>query len=397
MKDLFSSKVHIPPSATVTINTIAQQKKKAGERVFNLSAGEPIMNTAQYLKETVDWAMENGQTLYPPVAGIEELRDRASKWMNDLYKTNYNVKNTLISCGGKFGIYLLFQCLLNEGDEVITIAPYWVSYPPMVSLFGGRPVIVQTEEKDHWKVRPGQIAEAITKKTKMLILNNGSNPTGVLYTEKELAEILNVCKEKNIIVMSDEVYSGLTYDGKTYTSCGSFWDHSDHVVVIQSCSKNFGMTGWRVGMVFAPEEIIKKLITVQGQSITGTSIISQWAAIAALEKSHKITPEINKEMKRRRDVFTDTFNELFPEADLKAPHSAFYSFIPMKAFGRDFYDDVKFCERALEEGNVAMVPGTAFGKPGYVRASFGAKPEELKDALKALAAYLQNLDTGSAK
>jgi aspartate/methionine/tyrosine aminotransferase len=355
------------------------------------------MNTAQYLKETVDWAMENGQTLYPPVAGIEELRDRASKWMNDLYKTNYNVKNTLISCGGKFGIYLLFQCLLNEGDEVITIAPYWVSYPPMVSLFGGRPVIVQTEEKDHWKVRPGQIAEAVTKKTKMLILNNGSNPTGVLYTEKELAEILNVCKEKNIIVMSDEVYSGLTYGGKTYTSCGSFWDHSDHVVVIQSCSKNFGMTGWRVGMVFAPEEIIKKLITVQGQSITGTSIISQWAAIAALEKSHKITPEINKEMKRRRDVFTDTFNELFPEADLKAPHSAFYSFIPMKAFGRDFYDDVKFCERALEEGNVAMVPGTAFGKSGYVRASFGAKPEELQDALKALATYLQSLESGDPK
>jgi len=392
MKDIFSSKVHIPPSATVTINTIAQQKKKSGQRVFNLSAGEPIMNTAQYMKETVDWAMDHGQTLYPPVAGIDELRTRASNWMNDLYKTNYEVKNTLITCGGKFGIYLLLQSLLNDGDEVITIAPYWVSYPPMVTLFGGRPVIVDTQESDGWKVRPGDIAKACTSKTKLLILNNGSNPTGVLYTEDELREILKVCKEKNIFVMSDEVYSGLTYD-KDYVSCGQFWDHSDHVVVIQSCSKNFGMTGWRVGIVFAPEEIIKKLITVQGQSITGTSIISQWAAVAAFEKAHKITPEINKEMKHRRDVFTNTFNELFPGANLKAPHAAFYSFIPMKAFGRAFHDDVKFCERALEEGNVAMVPGTAFGKPGYVRVSFGAKPEELKDAVKALAGYLKSLDT----
>lgn len=389
MKDIFSPKVHIPPSATVTINTIAQQKKKAGERVYNLSAGEPIMNTAQYMKETVDWAMENGQTLYPPVAGVDELRSRASQWMNDLYKCNYNVKNTLITCGGKFGIYLLLQTLLCDEDEVIIIAPYWVSYPPMVTLFGGRPVIVDTQEQDHWKVRPAQIEAAASAKTKLLILNNGSNPTGALYTEHELKEILQICKEKNIIVMSDEVYSGLTYDGKDYVSCGSFWDHANHVVVIQSCSKNFGMTGWRVGMVFAPEEIFKKLNTVQGQSITGTSIVSQWAAIAALEKAHKITPEINKEMKHRRDVFTDTFNELFPGADLKAPHSAFYSFIPMKAFGKDFHDDVKFCERVLEEGNVAMVPGTAFGKPGYVRTSFGAKPEELKAALKALAEYLQ--------
>jgi len=393
MKDLFSSKVHIPPSATVTINSIATQKKKAGERVYNLSAGEPIMNTAQYLKETVDWAMESGQTLYPPVAGIDELRAKAVEWMNKNYKSNYAPKNTLITCGGKFGIYLLLQALLNDGDEVIVISPYWVSYPPMVSLFGGRPVIVQTEESDHWKCRPGQIAAAAGPKTKLLILNNGSNPTGVLYTENELREILKVCQEKNILVMSDEVYSGLTYDGKEYTSCGSFWDFADRVIVIQSCSKNFGMTGWRVGMVFAPEEITKKLITLQGQSITGTSVVSQWAAVAALEKAEKITPEINKEMKHRRDIFTDTFNELFPAANLKAPHSAFYSFIPMHAFNRDFRDDVKFCERALEEGNVAMVPGTAFGKPGYVRASFGAKPEELKDALKALAEYLKKLES----
>ncbi len=390
MKDLFSSKVHIPPSATVTINTIAQQKKKSGQRVFNLSAGEPIMNTAQYMKETVNWAMDHGQTLYPSVAGIDELRTRAAQWMNDLYQTNYQVKNTLITCGGKYGIYLLLQSLLNDGDEVIIISPYWVSYPPMVTLFGGRPVIVQTEEEHGWKVRPEDIAKACTSKTKMLICNNGSNPTGVLYTEQELQDILKVCKEKDILIMSDEVYSGLTYDNKAYVSCGSFWEHADRVLIVQSCSKNFGMTGWRVGIIFAPEEITKKLITIQGQSITGTSIISQWAAVAALEKSHKITAEINKEMKHRRDIFTNTFNELFPGANLVAPHSAFYSFIPLTAFGEaGRIDDVKFCEHALEDGNVAMVPGTAFGKPGYLRCSFGETPQELQDALQALAEYLR--------
>jgi len=392
MKDIFSSKVNIPPSATVTINSIAQQKKKSGERVYNLSAGEPIMNTAQYMKESVDAAMEAGKTLYPPVAGIDELRENATNWMNKLYKTNFIAnKHTLVSCGGKFGIYLLLQALLNDGDEVIVISPYWVSYPPMVELFGGRPVIIQTEESDGWKVRPEQIAAAATEKTKLLIFNNGSNPTGVLYDEKELREILKVCKEKNIIVMSDEVYSGLTYD-KPYISCGSFWDHQDHVVIIQSCSKNFGMTGWRVGFVFAPESITKKLVTLQGQSITGTSIVSQWAAVGALAKAEIITSEINKEMKNRRDVFTNTFNELFPNANLKAPHSAFYSFIPLKAFGTYHDDDVKFCEKVLEEANVAMVPGSAFGKPGYVRTSFGAKPEELKDAVKQLADYIKKVN-----
>ena len=385
---MFSSKVQIPPSATVTINTIAQQKKHAGQRVYNLSAGEPIMNTAQYLKETVDWAMDQGQTLYPPVAGIDELRARAAHWMNDLYKTSYTEKNTIVSCGGKFGIYLLLQTLLNDGDEVIVIAPYWVSYPPMTKLFGGVPVIVETEESDGWKVDPKAIEKACTAKTKMLILNNGSNPTGALYTKKELRSILEIAQKNNVIVMSDEVYSGLTYDDFEYVSCGSFEEFRDTVVVVQSCSKNFGMTGWRVGFVFGREDIIKMLVKIQGQSITGTSIISQWAAIAALEKAHKITAEINAEMKRRRDIFTDTFNELFPNK-IKAPGSAFYSFIPLTAFGVKEKDDVKFCEKALEEGNVAMVPGAAFGRPGYLRCSFGEKPQELKEALKALADYIK--------
>ncbi len=388
---IFSSKSQIPPSATVTINSIAQQKKKAGERVFNLSAGEPIMNTAQYLKEAVDSAMDQGQTLYPPVAGVEELRASAAEWMNKNYKTKYQTANTLITCGGKFGIYLALQALLNDGDEVLMIAPYWVSYPPMVKLFGGVPVILDTQEKNNWKISAAEIEKACTSKTKMLIFNNAANPTGVLYSKEELKDILDVAKRKGILVMSDEVYSGLVYDGREFTSSAEFEEFKDQIIVIQSCSKNFGMTGWRVGFIFASEEIIKVMIKLQGQSITGTSIISQFAAIAALKNANKITSEINTEMCHRRDVFINTFNELFPNK-ITAPESAFYSLIPLTGFGpatlSKFPDDVKFCEKVLEEGNVALVPGSAFGKPGYVRASFGANPEELKDALKQLKSYL---------
>lgn len=348
-----------------------------------------MVNTAHHLKDAVDLALDKNQTFYPPIAGIEDLRASATRWMNDTYQTRYETKNTLITCGGKFGIYLLLQALLNEGDEVIIIAPYWVSYPPMAILFGGKPVIVDTEEKDGWKVRPEQIKAACNEKTKLLILNNGSNPTGAIYSESELKEILEICKEKGVLVLSDEVYSGLTYDGKIYVSCASFPDYSDGVIVVQSCSKNFGMTGWRVGMVFAPEEIIKKLTMLQGQSISGTSIISQSAAIAAFGKAKEITQEINREMESRRNIFTDTFNASFPGANLKNPQSALYHFIPLKAFGIPETDDVKFCEQALKKGNVAMVPGTAFGKPGYVRTSFGGKSEEIVAAIKALAGYFR--------
>lgn len=387
--DFFSVKTRIKPSATVTINSLARQKEQCGERVFNLSAGEPILDdTTRYLKGTVDFAMKTNQTFYPPVAGIDELRLHATQWMNDLYKTRYKKQNTLITCGGKFGIYLLLQALLNEGDEAIIIAPYWVSYPSMVKLFGGKPVIINTEEKNGWKVSPEAIKHASGPRTKLIIINNASNPTGVLYSKKELKNILKIASRKNLIVLSDEVYSGLIYDDKQYISCASFRQFEERVVIIQSCSKNFGMTGWRVGFVFGSEEIINMLIKIQGQSITGTSSISQWAAIAALQNAEKITSHICKIMRQRRDLFVNTFNKLF-KSKIRAPQSAFYSFIPLTAFGTIEKDSVKFCKKALKGANVAMVPGKAFGKEGYVRCSFGAKPKEFTAGLLALAKLLK--------
>jgi len=388
----FSSRVNIPSSATVTINSMAQQKKAAGERVFNLSAGEPIVNTSRYFADTVNSHLTSGMVPYPPVAGLDELRELASDWINKNYKSSFTAKNTLISCGGKFGIYLFLQAFLNQDDEVLVMAPYWVSYPSMIKLFGGKPIIVATDADHDWKVKAEDLRNSCTDKTKILIINNAANPTGVLYSREELEEILAVAKEKNLLVLSDEVYSILVYDEQEYHSCASFPEYADRVIVAHSCSKSFGMTGWRVGLTFAPEEVAQMLIKLQGQSITGTSVISQWAAISAMKQSDVITREIRDEMEKRRNFFIENFNRLF-KSNLKAPQSAFYGFIPLSAFGKTKFselqnNDVAFCENLLGSGNVATVPGSAFGQPGYVRTSFGAEIPELQASLEAMHRFL---------
>ncbi len=383
----FSPLTDIPTSATIAINTLAKKKRQAGERVYNLSAGEPMIATPQVIIEAAKKAIQDDKTKYPPTAGITPLRLAMTEWMNRKYNTNYDVDHTLVTCGGKFGLYILFQALVESGTEVLIPAPYWVSYPSMVALFGGIPKIVKTSESDGWKVEVEELENLYTSKTKILILNNGSNPTGVLYTREELEKILEWCSEKDIIVISDEVYSGLVYDGGEYNSCGSFGKLSNNVVVVQSCSKNFAMTGWRVGFVFAPVEIVRTLIKLQSQSITSTSGISQWAALGAIENADQIVSEIRTEMQIRRDVLVQARNKFFGR-ELYTPQSSLYAFWPINSFGVNDAESVRFCERVLEEGNVAMVPGKAFGQDGYVRVSFGETTDELEEAMEALRRYL---------
>lgn len=388
----FSIKTQVPPSATVTINGIAQKKKASGERVYNLSAGEPIVEKAYYFKEISKWVLQNNQTNYPPVPGLQPLRDAAAEWMNNMYQTNFNAENILVTCGGKYGIYLALQALLDPNDEVIIMSPYWVSYPGMVELCGGKPVIIQTEENNSWKAKPSDIQQACTPKTKLLIINNAANPTGILYSRQELKELLDVAKKNNLIVISDEVYSGIVYDS-TFISAGSFPEYQENTIIIQSCSKNFAMTGWRVGFVFGPTEFIKIITKLQGQTITGTSIVSQWAALEALKNAEQIMKEIQQEMQERRNIFIDTFNNLFTQ-NLQKPEASFYSFLSLNVFNQntkiDTTNSVNFCSKLLEQANIAIVPGIAFGKEGYVRFSYGAKPEELIEALNALKKYLSN-------
>lgn len=378
----------ITPSATVAINSLALQKKQAGERVYNLSAGEPMIDTAENIKQAAINAIRENKTHYPPVAGLPELREEATIWLNYNYGGNYQPENVLVSTGGKMGLYLLLQALIAPGDEVLIVSPYWVSYPSMVELFGGMPKIVEGKEKNNWRVELEDLKKNCFAKTKILILNNGSNPTGVLYSRKEIETILEFAVEKNLFVISDEVYSGLVYDNNQFISCASFPKFRNNLAVIQSCSKNFAMTGWRVGFVFGEKNLIQVLTSLTSQSTSGVATVSQLAAVAALQNSKIIMPQIQAEMQKRRDVFCDAFAENFGVA-LTKPPSGLYCFIPLATFGTKVSDSVQFCQNMLSEANVAMIPGASFGHEGFVRCSFGERPEELELALKHLADYLK--------
>lgn len=379
----------IKPSATVEINSIAQNKKAAGERIFNLSAGEPIIDPIEIMQEAGIKAIKEGKFRYPPVAGLPELREESVKWHNRLYGTSFNSNNIVITAGGKFEIYALCQTILNPKDKVLIITPFWVSYSDIVELFGGVAKIIKTNYENKWKVSVEDLEKNYSKKTKMLILNNASNPTGTIYTGNELREILKWAASKDILVISDEVYSGLVYRENKFISLGSFPEYKDNVVIIQSCSKSFSMTGWRIGMMFANEEIIKKIIILQSQSTSGAPTVGQWVALEAIRNADMIMNNIKNQMEERMKFFIDKFNLLF-DADLEYIDSALYAFVPMSKISKKYGEDsIKFAKELLEKVNIATVPGEAFGQDGYLRFSFGERVAELELAINALYNYVQ--------
>ena len=366
----------IQPSATVLMNSLAEAKKASGVRVFNLSAGEPKVKTNQIILDSAIKFINQGEIFYPLTEGLPQLRKLATNWINNNYACNYQDDECIVVNGGKFGLYLLLQHLLTSGElgvsnpEVLIPAPYWVSYPTIVRMFGGKPSILNTSEATNWKITPADLIATITKNTKILILNNGVNPTGVVYAPTELSAILELANKHGLLVISDEVYSGLVYDDKPYVSCGSYAQYRNNVIVIQSCSKNFAMTGWRIGFVFAPTRFIKAISILISQTTSGVSPISQYAAIAALENAKLITANIKSEMQRRRDVLLTALDREFNiefNIKLAPPHSALYMFVALDKLGvKSGISSEDFCYRALDEANVAIVPGSAFGVDGFV-------------------------------
>ncbi|HVV68255.1 MAG TPA: aminotransferase class I/II-fold pyridoxal phosphate-dependent enzyme [Gammaproteobacteria bacterium] len=380
-------------SATVMINSLAQQKMAAGVKVYNLSAGEPHLPPHKQVVAATLAVLEQGKIFYPPVAGLPELKQLAAQWMNDSYQCQYKTQNCLVVNGGKFGLYLLLQLLLQPQDEVIIAAPYWVSYPAITQIFAGNPVIVPTTPGNGWKLTLANIKKAYTDKTRILLLNSGTNPTGAVYSRRELAAILKFAAQHDLLVISDEVYSGLTYQDDLYVSCGSFPEYQDRVIVIQSCSKNFSMTGWRIGFVFAAENLISQLTSLVSQSTSGVAKVSQCAAIAVLAKAKQVNTWVRRAMHKRRDVLLSALNTYF-KISVDPPIAGLYVFISLKELGIKKMGSPEFCRLALEQANVALVPGEAFGKEGFVRFSFGVQERDLKEGVKALAQFCTKLSVG---
>lgn len=387
-------------SATVLINTLAQSKKAAGIRVYNLSVGEPKMTTPEVVRQGAIKFVEVGDIPYPSPAGLNELRSAAANWMNQSYVTNYKAEECIITTGGKFAIYLMLQYLCGSNSplkadptdkiSVIIQAPYWVSYPSITKIMDANPVIVNSTEAGGWKLTPEMLKAAYTPECKILMLNNGVNPTGIIYTRSEMQALMATANELGLLVISDEVYSALVYTDDEYVSCGSFPEYKDNTIVIQSASKSFAMTGWRVGFLFARKDLIDVMSALSTQSTTGVSLICQHGALAAFKNAEQINAWVRDTMKVRRDIFVDSFRKHFG-IQLEYPKATLYVFASLASLGVKNLNDEEFCIRALEEANVATVPGSAFGQPGYVRFSYGADEGDLDGGLENLAKFIKSL------
>ncbi len=366
-------------SATVAIHSMAAEKKARGEKVYNFAAGDPILASHPLIVKAVQERMEKEMVLYSPVSGLSELRSLAANWVNTEYDCAYEVDNTLVTAGGKFALFAAMQLMLSEGDEVLIPSPYWVSYPQMARLFKAVPVILPTTEENQWKLSVETLRRHCSNRSKILILNNPGNPTGNLYTKKELQEILKAAEEANIFVIADEVYSEMIYDDVRFFSCGAL---CSKVLVVQSCSKNFALTGWRIGFAFGPKELIRSMAALQSQSTTAPSTVSQWAAVAALKNSSEISQSVRSAMRKRRDLFIDTFNRQF-KCTLPKPTAGLYAFIPLSIFQRSL-DSAELCTELMTKSNIACVPGIAFGQEGYLRMAFSETEDVLHEGLLAL-------------
>lgn len=360
------------PSPTNAVNAEMNRMRKAGMRIYNFGSGDPVVpNHPAILKEAAK-AISQEISPYAPVAGLTEVREAAAQWMNRRYKSAYGIDQTIVTCGGKFALFAALQVLLDPGSEVLFAAPFWPSYPDIITLAGGVPKPVAIDEKSHWKITPEDLKRHAGKRTRVFLFNNGCNPTGALYSKEEVGALLKAAHEAGLYVLSDEVYSEIVYDGAKYISCALFPEYSNRTVIVESCSKNFAMAGHRVGFAFAEPGIIKNMIAVQSQTTTGTSFVGQRAALAALQHSKETSALVREAMDQRRKLFFRTYNELFGTS-YKPTVSALYFFVRIKGG----------CEEILKTAHVALVPGAAFGMEGYARFSFSESEEDIVKGLKA--------------
>jgi aspartate aminotransferase len=374
--------------------TIAMAKKgrelaAKGINVINLSFGEPDFQTPQHIKEAAKKAMDEGFTFYTPVAGYPDLRKAIVAKLKRDNNLSYEMENIVVSTGAKQSLANVILCLVNPGDEVIVFSPYWVSYNEMIKLAEGTPVIVNGEFENDYKVAANQLEAAITPKTKAIMYSSPSNPTGSVYTKEELKAIAEVvARHENIFVIADEIYEYINFEGK-HESIATFEEIKDRVITVNGFSKGYAMTGWRVGYIAAPKWLADACDKMQGQITSGTSSISQKAAIAALEGDMEPTRQMTEAYRRRRDMVLELMKDI-PGFKTYLPQGAFYIFPEVSAlFGKRNGDTVisnatDLCMYLLNEAHVSTVTGEAFGNGDCVRISFAASDDSLKEAMRRI-------------
>jgi len=375
----------IKPSPTLVVASRAAELRAEGRDIISLGAGEPDFDTPAHIKEAAKNAIDQGFTKYTVVDGIPELKAAIMAKLKRDSDLEYHAKQILVSCGAKHSIFNAFEALLSPGDEAVIPAPYWVSYPDMVLLCDGKPVIVESGIETGFKITPEQLEAAITPRTRLLMLNSPSNPTGVCYTRADLAALGEVLlRHPRLVVVSDDIYELITWGDAPFcnivTACPGLYERT---VVVNGVSKAYAMTGWRIGYAAGPEVLINAMKKVQGQSTSCAASISQVAAAAALDGDHQCVTDMVKVFKERHDYVVERLNRGNGVRCLPA-QGAFYAFPDVRGAldaMPEVKDDVALAERLLVDAGVALVPGSAFGAPGYLRLSFATSSEQLSKAL----------------
>ncbi len=400
----FSDRIlKVKPSPTIAVTSMASLLKSQGVDIIGFGAGEPDFDTPENIRKAAINAIETGKTRYTPSGGLPELRNAVVTKLKRDNNLEYKPSEVIINCGGKHSFYNLMQVLLNDGDEVIIPAPYWVSYPDMVLLAGGKPVIISTEAGSGFKITPEQLKSSITSKTRAVVINSPSNPTGAAYTFEELKKLADVLEKTDIIPISDDIYETILFDGFKFSNIANVSEAmKKKTVVLNGCSKTYAMTGWRIGYMAGDQELINKIDIIQSQSTSNPTTISQWAAIEALTGDQGVLAKMMVAFQRRRDFVVKELNSM-PGVNCFNPDGAFYAFpgvsgvYELKGWNKisekyqDPYKSSSLCAYLMEEARTAVVPGIAFGNDRYFRMSFATSDENLKEGLKRIRAALEKL------
>jgi len=377
----------IKPSATLSVSAKTRELQAQGIHIINLGVGEPDFDTPEDIKNAAIEAIHQGQTKYTAVEGMLDLRKTIAAKFAKENQLQYSPKQILVSCGGKQSFYNLAQALLNSGDEVIIPAPFWVSYPDMVLLADGKPVIIWAGSEQNFKITPIQLEKAITPKTRLFVLNSPSNPTGIAYTRSELEELGKVLSRyPDILIATDDMYEHILWRKEPFCNIvNACPDLYKRTIVLHGVSKTYAMTGWRIGFAAGDETLIQAMCTIQGQSTSGPCSMSQWAAKAALEGDQSCIETMLKAYKERHDFLVPALNAI-EGFECKQGDGTFYAFPKVQGLIErlQLKNDVELCEFLLTKARVAVVPGSAFGAEGYIRLSFATSLDNLQEAVKRL-------------
>lgn len=385
-------------SATMALNARAKALARQGVDVVNFTVGEPDFDTPENVKQAAHRAIQSGFTKYTPAAGIPELRAAIARKLKEENGLEYSPDQVLVANGAKQALYVLMLCLVQEGDQVLVPAPYWVSYVHQARFCGAEPVIVDATGGDDLKVTPDLLAGAMTDRCKVLVLNSPCNPTGVVLTPEELAPLVELALERDVWIISDEIYEKLIYDGLEHASPASFSQEAGgKVITVNGFSKTFAMTGWRIGYAAGPAEVIQAAARLQSHMTSGADSIVQKAAVEALLGPQDSVKEMREAFDRRRHLIVEGLNEI-PGVSCLMPLGAFYAFPDCRALlgrsyaGQRVETSLELCEALLNQAQVAVVPGSAFGAEGFVRFHYAKSDEDIRKALERLRKFVESCD-----